>query len=147
MKKVLFATITFCSVYAATGQVISAPKGTISKIPRSVSVIVLLPSVVVNRTMDNYPDVSMRVAVSIEDAGEQGYKVNFQSSIPLEKVDINMSEPKQDMNTQYLGAGESSGYFFMDAPVYKGSNNYRLVFYAPGYAKGMWTTMIQRKKS
>jgi hypothetical protein len=89
----------------------------------------------------------MRVIVTIEDAGEQGYKVNFQSSIPLERVEINMSDPKQVMNTHYLEAGKRSGYFFMDAPAYKGSNTYHLVFYAPGYPKGMWTSMIQRKKS
>ncbi len=145
MKKLLLIAIAFCSIYSANSQVIAAPKGPITKIPKSV--IVIQPSVVANRTMGNYPDVSFRVDVSIEDAGEQGYKVNFQSSIPLERVEINMSDPKQDMNTLYLNAGQSSHYFFMDAPVYKGSNTYRLDFYAPGYPKGMWTAMIQRKAS
>jgi len=147
MKKALFIAIAFCSIYSANSQVISAPKGPISKIPRSVSVIVTEPSVVANRTMGNYPEITMRVVVTVEDAGEQGYKVNFQSGIPLERVEINMSEPKQDMSTYIFGDDKTSGYFFMDAPVYKGSNTYRLVFYAPGYPKGMWTSMIQRKKS
>jgi len=145
MKKIILIAITFCSIYAANSQVIAAPKGPITKVPRSV--IVIEPSVVANRTSGNYPDVTMRVDVTIEDAGEQGYKVNFQASIPIEKVEISMSEPKQDMNTLYLAADQSSGYFFMDAPVYKGSNNYLLRFYAPGYPKGMWSTAIQRKKS
>ncbi len=145
MKKALFIAIAFCSIYSANSQVIVAPKVPVTKIPRSV--IVIEPSVVVNRTSDNYPEVSMRVDVSIEDAGEQGYKVNFQSSIPLERVEIRRSEPTQIMNTYYFGDDKTSGYFFMDAPVYKGSNNYLLRFYAPGYPKGMWTTAIQRKKS
>jgi len=145
MKKALFIAIAFCSIYSANSQIIATPKGPITKIPRSV--IVIQPSVVENRTSGNYPDVSMRVDVSIEDAGEQGYKVIFQSSIPLERVEITRSEPTQIMNTLYLGADQSSGYFFMDAPAYKGSNNYLLRFYAPGYPKGMWSSMIQRKKS
>ncbi len=129
MKKALFIAIAFCSIYSANSQVIAAPKGPITKIPKSL--IVIEPSVVANRTMGNYPEVTMRVVVTVEDAGEQGYKVNFQSSIPLESVEISMFEPTKDMNTQYFGAGESSGYFFMDAPVYKGSNTYRLVSGAP----------------
>ncbi|MEJ7827877.1 MAG: hypothetical protein WKF91_06775 [Segetibacter sp.] len=145
MKNFLFIAIAFCSIYSANSQIIATPKGPITKIPRSV--IVSQPSVVENGTSGNYPDVSMRVAVSIEDAGEQGYKVIFQSSIPLEKVEITRSEPTQIMNTLSLDADQSSGYFFMDAPAYKGSNNYLLRFYAPGYPKGMWSTVIQRKKS
>ena len=145
MKKILFIAIAACGMFAADAQIIKVPKGPIPKIPGSI--LKTAPSVVVNRTSGNYPDSLMRVAVSIEDAGEQGYRVNFQSGIPLERVEINMSEPKQDMNTYYFGDDKTSGYFFMDAPVYKGSNTYRLVFYAPGYPKGMWTSMIQRKKS
>ncbi len=145
MKKLLLIAIAACGISSTNAQVTNVPNKPITKIPKSV--ISTSPTVVVNRTMGNYPDVVMRVVVSIEDAGEQGYKVNFQSSIPLEKMEINMSDPKQDMNTLTLAAGQSSGYFFMDAPVYKGSNTYILRFYAPGYPKGMWTTAIQRKKS
>ncbi len=144
MKKLLFIAITFCSIYSANSQVITAPKGP-TKIPKSI--ITTEPSVVVNRTMGNYPEVIMRVIVTVEDAGELGYKVNFQSGIPLERVEIKRSEPTQIMNTYYFGDDKTSGYFFMDAPTYKGSNTYILVFYAPGYPKGMWTTAIQRKKS
>lgn len=145
MKKLILVALSFCSIYTVTSQVISVPKGPVTKIPRSV--VVIKPSVVANRTTANYLDVAMRVDVTIEEAGEKGYKVSFQSSIPLERVEINMSDPKQDMNTLILGTGQSAGYFFMDAPVYKGSNTYRLVFYAAGYPKGMWTAMIQRKAS
>jgi hypothetical protein len=146
MKKALFIAITFCSIYSANSQVITTvPKGPIPKLPKSI--LMPAPTVVVNRTMGNYPDVIMRVIVSIEDAGEQGYKVNFQSGIPLERVEINMSEPKQAMDTYYFGEDKTSGYFFMDSPAYKGSNTYILRFYAPGYPKGMWTTAIQRKVS
>ena len=145
MKKALFIAITFCSIYSANSQVITVPKGPIPKLPKSI--LMPAPTVVVNRTMGNYPDVIMRVIVSIEDAGEQGYKVNFQSSIPLERVEIMRSEPAQIMSTYYFGDDKTSGYFFMDSPAYKGSNTYILRFYAPGYAKGMWSTAIQRKVS
>jgi len=145
MKKFLLIAITFCCIYSANSQIIAAPKGPITKIPRSV--VAIEPSVVVNRTMGNYPEVIMRVIVNVEDAGEQGYKVNFQSGIPLERVEISRSEPTQIMNTYYFGEDKTSGYFFMDSPAYKGSNTYILRFYAPGFAKGMWTTAIQRIKS
>ncbi len=145
MKKALFIALAACGMYAADAQIIKVPKGPHPKIPKNL--IVTKPSVVGNRTMGNYPKVTMRVVVSIEDAGEQGYKVNFQSSIPLERVETTRSEPKQVMITRYLEAGQSSGYFFMDSPAYIGSNTYLLTFYAPGYPKGMWTSMIQRKKS
>ncbi len=146
MKKALFIAITFCSIYSANSQVITTvPKGTIPKLPKSI--LMPAPTVVVNRTMGNYPDSLMRIAVSIEDAGEQGYRVNFHSSIPLERVEIMMSQPTQVMNTQYFGDDKTSGYFYMDSGAYKGSNTYILRFYAPGLPKGMWTTAIQRKVS
>ncbi|MEO6583746.1 MAG: hypothetical protein ABIO05_05445 [Ferruginibacter sp.] len=143
MKKAIFIAITFCSIYSANSQVITTvPKGPLPKIPRSV--IVNQPSVVVNRTTGNYPDSLMRVGVSIEDAGEQGYKVNFHSSIPLERVEIMRSQPAQVMNTLYFGDDKTSGYFFMDSGAYKGSKTYILRFYAPGLPKAMWSTAIQR---
>ena len=145
MKKVLFIAIAVCSIYCAHSQVITLPKGNMPKIPRSV--IKTIPSVVVSRTTGNYPEVTMRVIVTVEDAGEQGYKVNFQSGIPLEKVEISRSEPVQIMNTYYFGGDKTSGYFFMDAPAYKGSNTYLLRFFAPGKEKGIWSAAIQRKAS
>ena len=145
MKKLSIFALAICSMYSASSQVLTVPKGPITKVPRSV--IVVEPSVVVNRTTGNYSDVSMRADVTIQDAGEQGYKVNFQSGIPLERVEIKRSEPAQVMNTYYFGDDKTQGYFLMDAPSYKGSNTYILTFYAPGYPKGMWTTAIQRKKS
>lgn len=145
MKKIMIIAVAACSFSAVKAQVITVPKGPITKVPRSV--VFLTPTVVINRTSGNYPDVSMRVDVSVEDAGEQGYRVNFQSSIPIETVEIKRAEPKQDLNTLTLAAGQSAGYFFMDAPVYKGSNTYILQFYAPGNAKPIWTSMVQRKKS
>jgi hypothetical protein len=145
MKQFLFIAIAACGMYAADAQIIKVPKGPIPKIPSSI--IMTAPSVVVNRTSGNYPDVTMRVIVTVEDAGEQGYQVNFQSGIPLERVEITRSEPTQIMNTYYFGDDKTSGYFFMDSPAYKGSNTYILSFYAPGYPKGMWSTAIQRKKS
>ena len=145
MKKAIFIALAVCGMYAADAQIMKVPKGPIPKLPKSI--LMPAPTVVVNRTMGNYPDVIMRVIVSIEDAGEQGYRVNFQSGIPLERVEINMSEPKQVMSTYYFGEDKTSGYFFMDSPAYKGSNTYILRFYAPGYAKGMWSTAIQRKVS
>ena len=145
MKKALFIAITTLGMYAANAQVITLPKGNMPKIPRSV--IKTSPTVVASRESGNYPEVTMRVVVTVEDAGEQGYKVNFQSGIPLEKVEISRSEPLQIMNTYYFGGDKTSGYFFMDAPAYKGSNNYLLRFFAPGYPKGMWSAAIQRKVS
>ena len=142
MKKLLFIAIAACSMYAASAQIIATPKGPILK-----SIISSVPTVVVNRTTGNYPEVIMRVIVWVEDAGEKGYDVKFQSSIPLEKVEINMADPKQAMNTLILGEDKMSGHFYMDAPVYKGSNTYLLRFYAPRYNKGMWSTVIQRKVS
>lgn len=144
MKKLFFIAIAACTTYAANAQIVM-PKGPITKIPKSI--VPVTPSVVVSRTTGNYPEVTMRVVVSVEDVGEKGFKVNFQSSIPLEKVEISMSEPKQEMNTLFLGEDQSSGYIFIDAPVYKGSNTYLLRFYAPGYPKGMWSAAIQRKVS
>jgi len=143
MKKILFIAITFCSIYSANSQVITTvPKGPIPKIPSSI--IMTAPSVVVNRTTGNYPEVIMRVIVTVEDAGEQGYKLNIQSGIPLERVEIMRSEPAQIMSTYYFGDDKTSGYFFMDSPAYKGSNTYILRFYAPGLPKAMWSTAIQR---
>ena len=142
MKKTFFIAIAACSMYAANAQIIATPKGPILK-----SIISTAPTVVVNRTSGNYPEVIMRVVVWVEDAGEKGYAVKFQSSIPIETVEIQMSDPKQAMNTLTLGGDQMTGYFYMDAPVYKGSNTYLLRFYAPGHPKGMWTSMIQRKAS
>ena len=145
MKKLFLIAIAACSLYSATAQVIKMPNGQIPKIPKSV--VSTSPTVVANRTSGNYPEVTMRVIVWVEDAGEKGYAVKFQSSIPIETVEIQMSDPKQAMNTLTLGGDQMTGYFYMDAPVYKGSNTYLLRFYAPGHPKGMWTSMIQRKAS
>jgi len=148
MKKLLFIAIAAYSMFSANAQIINAPKGPVSKIPQiPKSIIVTAPTVVANRTMGNYPDVTMRVVVWVEDAGEQGFDVKFQSSIPIETVEIQMLDPKQALNTLTLGGDKMSGHFYIDAPVYKGSNTYLLRFYAPGYPKGMWTAMIQRKAS
>ena len=145
MKKLLFIAIAACGIYSAGAQVSKVPKSPVPKIPKSA--IAVKPTVVGSRTTGNYPNVIMRVIVWVEDAGEKGFDVKFQSSIPLELVEINMSDPKQAMNTLTPGEDKTTGHFYMDAPVYKGSNIYRLVFYAPGYPKGMWTEMIQRKVS
>lgn len=145
MKKLFLIAIAACSIYSAGAQVSKVPKSPVPKIPKSA--IAVKPTVVGSRTTGNYPNVIMRVIVWVEDAGEKGFDVKFQSSIPLELVEINMSDPKQAMNTLTPGEDKTTGHFYMDAPVYKGSNTYRLVFYAPGYPKGMWTAMIQRKAS
>lgn len=142
MKRLLFIAIAACSMYVANAQIIKTPNGPILK-----PIISTTPTVVVNRTTGNYPEVTMRVVVWVEDAGEKGYDVKFQSSIPLDKVEINMADPKQDMNTLILGGDKMSGHFYLDAPVYKGSNTYLLRFYAPRYPKAMWSTAIQRKVS
>lgn len=145
MKKLLCIAIAACGIYSAGAQVSKVPKSPVPKIPKSA--IAVKPTVVGSRTTGNYPNVIMRVIVWVEDAGEKGYAVKFQSSIPIETVEIQMSDPKQAMNTLTLGGDQMTGYFYMDAPVYKGSNTYLLRFYAPGHPKGMWTSMIQRKAS
>ena len=72
MKKTFFIAIAACSMYAANAQIIATPKGPILK-----SIISTAPTVVVNRTSGNYPEVIMRVVVWVEDASEKGYDVKF----------------------------------------------------------------------
>lgn len=142
MKKLLAIAFVCFTIHSANAQV-TKPNKPVTKIPKQL--IITKPTVVVNRTTSNYPDVVMRVDVTIEDAGEKGFQVKFQSGIPIEKLEISRLDPKQIMNTLTLAANQTSGSFYMDAPSYNGSNTYSIVFYAPGMPKGIWTTLIQRK--
>ena len=144
MKKLLFIIIAACGMYAADAQVINVP-GRPTKIPKSV--FSSNPTVVVSRTMGNYPEGAVNVRVWIEDAGESGYQVKFSANNRIERMEINRSEPQQVLNTLTLAPNQTAGSFNMDAPAYKGSNTYRIVFYGPNLPKGMWTALIQRKVS
>ncbi|MEJ7674295.1 MAG: hypothetical protein WKF59_16770 [Chitinophagaceae bacterium] len=79
--------------------------------------------------------------------GKKAYEVKFASNTAIEKVEVNRSQPEQILNTITLAPDQVAGSFYMDAPSYQGSNTYRIVFYAPGLPKGIWTALIQRKKS
>ncbi len=142
MKELLTIVLVCLSIHPVIAQV-TKPNKPITKIPKTL--IVAKPTVVVNRTTSNYPDVLMRVDVTIEDAGEKGFEVKFQAGMPIERLEISRLEPKQIMNTLTLAANQTSGSFYMDAPSYTGSNTYSIVFYAPGLPKGIWTTLIKRK--
>ena len=74
MKKLLFIIIAACGMYAADAQVINVP-GRPTKIPKSV--FSAAPTVIVSRTMGNYPEGAVNVKVWIENAGESGYQVKF----------------------------------------------------------------------
>lgn len=143
MKKLLIIAIVCLTVKTAAAQVVVKPGNTIPKVPKTL--IATKPTVVVNRTTSNYPDVVMRVDVTIEDAGEKGFEVKFQSGMAIERVEISRLDPKQIMNTLTLAANQTTGSFYMDASSYKGSNTYSLVFYVAGMPKGIWTTLIKRK--
>ena len=145
MKKILFIAIATCGMYAAGAQVSKVP-GTPP--PRyQNTVISTKPTVVVSRTMGNHPERNVTVRVWLEDAGDKGFEVKFAANTPIEKLEINRSQPQQLLNTLLLAADQSSGSFYMDAPSYQGSNTYRIVFYTPGMPKGVWTALIQRKVS
>lgn len=143
MKKLLVGFSAMLVINAVNAQVITVPR----KLPKDYSVIILMPTIVVNRTMGNYPEMKMNIDVTVENNRNKGYEVKFASSVNIEKVEITRSEPNQDMNVLTLSADTKTGYFYMDAPSYKGSNTYILRFYVAGKAKGIWTTAIQRKAS
>jgi hypothetical protein len=144
MKKFLFIAIAACGMYAADAQSSKVP--TRSAPRHQDSVDSTKPSVVISRTMGNYPEKKLFVRVSIVE-GEKGFEVKFSSNTAIEKVEVNRSQPEQILNTITLAPDQVAGSFYMDAPSYQGSNTYRIVFYAPGLPKGIWTTLIQRKKS
>ena len=145
MKKILFIAIATCGMYAAGAQVSKVP-GTPP--PRyQNTVISTKPTVVVSRTMGNHPERNVTVRVWLEDAGDKGFEVKFAANTPIEKLEINRSQPQQLLNTLLLAADQLSGSFYMDAPSYQGSSTYRIVFYTPGMPKGVWTALIQRKVS
>jgi len=144
MKKFLFIAIAACGMYAADAQ---TNKVATRPTPRHQnSVDSTKPTVVISRTMGNYPDRKFLVRVWVE-KGEKGYEVKFASNTAIEKVEVHRSQPNQILNTITLAPDQVAGSFYMDAPSYQGSNTYRIVFYAPGLPKGIWTALIQRKKS
>lgn len=144
MKKLLFIIIAACGMHATNAQIKKVPTRPVPKIPNS---FLQKPTVVVSRTMGNYPEGAVNVRVWIEDAGESGYQVKFSANNRIERMEINRSEPQQVLNTLTLAPNQTAGSFNMDAPAYKGSNTYRIVFYGPNLPKGMWTALIQRKVS
>lgn len=145
MKKFLFIAIATGGMFTADAQVSKVPG---KPTPRYQNTITSTkPTVVVSRTMGNHPEKNVTVRVWLEDAGDKGFEVKFAANTPIEKLEINRSQPQQVLNTLTLSADQSSGFFYMDAPSYQGSNTYRIVFFAPGMPKGVWTALIQRKKS
>lgn len=145
MKKFLFIAIATGGMFTADAQVSKVPGKPTPRYQNTVTST--KPTVVVSRTMGNHPERNVTVRVWLEDAGDKGFEVKFAANTPIEKLEINRSQPQQVLNTLTLGEGQTTGSFYMDAPSYQGSNTYRIVFFAPSMPKGVWTALIQRKKS
>ncbi len=131
-------------MYAADAQSNKVPAN--PPLRPQLSVFSTKPTVVISRTMGNFPDRNLSVRVWIEEV-DKDYQVKFASNTVIEKVEVNRSQPEQQLNTIMLAPGQTVGSFYMGAPSYQGSNTYRIEFYAAGLSKAIWTALIQRKKS
>ncbi|MEJ7674287.1 MAG: hypothetical protein WKF59_16730 [Chitinophagaceae bacterium] len=138
IKLLVCMGIIICSISTAGAQ---------GNLPKYNSdVLVPKPTVIKSSATGNHVERNVTVQVWIEKDQNLGYVVYFKSSALLGDVEIKGTDPLLETQINTYEGKVDNGKFNLDAPAYKGRQNYTLTFFAQGMPEAIWTAEIKIKK-
>lgn len=138
IKLLLCTGIFICSISTAVAQ---------SNLPNyDKEVLVAKPRVIKSSATGNHAERNVTVKVWIEKDQNMGYVVYFKSSALLGDVQIKGTDPLLETQTNIYEGKLDNGKFDLEAPAFKGRQNYTLTFFAQGMPKAIWIAEIKIKK-
>ena len=138
IKLLLWTGIIICNIDTAVAQ---------NNLPKYDSeALVPKPIVIKSSATGNHAERNVTVKVWIEKDQNLGYVVYFKSSALLGDVQIKGTDPLLETQTNIYEGKVDNGKFNLDAPAYKGRQNYTLTFFAQGMPKPIWIAEIKIKR-